>query len=1035
MKFRGLFIGIDRYKSSSISWLNCACNDARALYALFADNVEGESTLLLDQNATRVNIYTEFKKLEKVQEDDIVVVYYSGHGSESHELISYDADCDLLSKTAIPLKELLSKFKKIPSKKLILILDCCFSGGIGSKVLHIENKPKSIESTENILDQLSGEGRIIITASSSNEPAWENSRLGHGFFTYHLIQGFIGAKEVIDSGKIPLYRLLDYVNSKVTASAASIGKEQHPNLRGKIDKAFHFPIFLKGEQYIEEFPEESKAEVTSDLHSLSVYGFPISLINIWSNSIPTLNQLQLESINKYGLFKGNHLIVSAPTSSGKTMIGELAALKGLFERKRAIFLFPLKALVNDKFKYFSSIYGNFGFRTIRATGDTSDEVPLLLRGQYDVCLMTYEKFTALALGNPHVLEQIGTIVVDEVQMIADKNRGANLEFILTLLRIRRKHGIEPQTIALSAVIGDTNGLERWLDGGLLKKLDRPVPLDEGIINYTGTNKYIKSDDQTVNVIQNFVHREIRNGGSQEFIIPLVKKLVSEGKQVILFRETTGEARGAGVYLSNSLGLKPAQSVLDSLPVGDTSIATEALRQALSGGVAIHISHLGQEERLIIEESFRQPNSEIRVISATTTLAMGVNTPAEAVIIAGLEHPGIPPQPYSIAEYKNMIGRAGRLGFANRGASYLIALSPKDEISYWKDYILGTPEDLTSKFLDGSTDPRSLIIKVLTSAKSRKGDITKNVSMTSDDLIDFLEGSFGAYQQKIISGTWKWDRNKLIQALNNLESHNLILRKVDKYQLTELGWITGHCGLEVESVTRLIEALRPLGKEEINDITLLTAIQHTVEADSIYFPLNKRGFRKETISWRSELENQNVSRHVLNQLQTYSKDECSEAARLKKAVACLLWITNNTIGEMETILRRHGGLFDGAAGPIRSASSRTKDMLQATCSIAEFLHKGLDLSKRFNKLFIRLELGIPSSIFDLASFTKNQLTRGDYLSLIRANLISLDTIETTKDRVILKIINKEKLGLIRNAIKHSKEASSEEEFAKIPIYEP
>ena len=60
--------------------------------------------------------------------------------------------------------------------------------------------------------------------------------------------------------------------------------------------------------------------------------------------------------------------------------------------------------------------------------------------------------------------------------------------------------------------------------------------------------------------------------------------------------------------------------------------------------------------------------ELRVLAATTTLAMGVNTPAEAVVIAGLLHPGPESEPYSIAEYKNIVGRAGRLGFATRHAS-------------------------------------------------------------------------------------------------------------------------------------------------------------------------------------------------------------------------------------------------------------------------------------------------------------------------------------------------------------------------------
>ena len=103
------------------------------------------------------------------------------------------------------------------------------------------------------------------------------------------------------------------------------------------------------------------------------------------------------------------------------MVGELAALKGALDRRRAMFLLPLKALVNDKHRHFSAVYAPLGIRTIKATGDASPDIPQLMRGQYEICLMTYEKFAAMVMGYPHVLEQIGTLVIDEAQMIADPN--------------------------------------------------------------------------------------------------------------------------------------------------------------------------------------------------------------------------------------------------------------------------------------------------------------------------------------------------------------------------------------------------------------------------------------------------------------------------------------------------------------------------------------------------------------------------------------------------------------------------------------
>jgi helicase len=240
--------------------------------------------------------------------------------------------------------------------------------------------------------------------------------------------------------------------------------------------------------------------------------------------IPRLNQLQLEAINDYGILRSEHVVASAPTSSGKTMLGELAAVHGVLDRRRALFLMPLKALVNDKLRHFQRVYGPFGIRTIEATGETADLTPLL-RGRYDIALLTYEKFTAIALTHPYVLEQVGTIVIDEVQMIADPDRGANLEFILTLLRMRRRTGLEPQLIGLSAVIGDTNGLERWLGGRLLRRVDRPVPLDEGILTYAGAFRYLDGDTGQPQAAERFIQPLYSEGKHRDWVIPLTRRLV------------------------------------------------------------------------------------------------------------------------------------------------------------------------------------------------------------------------------------------------------------------------------------------------------------------------------------------------------------------------------------------------------------------------------------------------------------------------------------------------------------------------------
>ena len=505
----------------------------------------------------------------------------------------------------------------------------------------------------------------------------------------------------MDGNKLSVYRVLDYVTKRVVDSAAAIGKVQSPALRGSIDGELGWPVFMAGKEYFAAFPERKAPPVTADVQSLANYGFPGEIVSAWAGSIPSLNRLQIEAVNDYGLLRGEHLVVSAPTSSGKTLIGELAAVYGALQRKRALFLFPLKALANDKARYFNQIYGTFGLRTIRVTGDsTSDEILPFMRGQYDICLMTYEKCAAMLLANPYLLEQVGTIVVDEVQMIADASRGINLEFLLTMLRLRRRTGVEPLMIALSAVIGDTKGFERWLGARLLRKTERPVPLDEGVVRADGRFRYVDGVSADEKTLSAYIAPEWRKGSSQDLVIPLVKKLIAEGKSVIVFRETKGLVRGCARYLAQTLGLPPATAALAALPAGDVSVALQDLRADLQGGVGFHNADLAPDERQVIEEEFRVAK-ELRVLAATTTLAMGVNTPAEAVVVVGLMHPG--DTPYSVAEYKNIVGRAGRLGFAAHGTSYLVAMTPNDEHYYWNRYVKGSPESIQSQFLQADSD--------------------------------------------------------------------------------------------------------------------------------------------------------------------------------------------------------------------------------------------------------------------------------------------------------------------------------------------
>jgi helicase len=1007
MTFKGLFIGIDRYVSPEINWLSCANRDATALHALFTDSLGGETTLLTDGQATTAAIRECFDRLAASDPDDVVVIAFSGHGTETHELVAHDTDPYDLPATTIPLTMLGEWCARIPARRLLIVLDCCFSGGMGAKALQVEGIPRDIQSVEGKLNQISGQGRVILTASGPTEKAWESPRLGHGFLTLHLLEALQGPVEIRDRDRMGVLRLIDYVARRVVDAARQIRREQHPAVRGTFDGEFTWPVLSPGPVYQAAFPDRGRPVATAEVASLGSFGFPQAVIEAWAGEIPRLNQLQLDAINECGILRGEHLVASAPTSSGKTMLGELAAVRGALDRRRALFLLPLKALVNDKLRQFRRVYGPFGIRTVEATGETDDITPLL-RARYDIALLTYEKFTAIALTHPYILEQVGTIVIDEVQMIADESRGANLEFILTLLRMRRRDGLEPQVIALSAVIGDTNGLERWLGGRLLRRIERPVPLDEGIICSDGRFRCLDGDTGQERTVDRFIRPQYGEGKHRDWVIPLVQRLMQEGKQVIVFRETTGETRHGALYLSEALGLPSADEALTDLPVGDPSQATGHLRQVLAHGVAFHNSHLHPDERRVVEEHFRRRDTRLRVIVATTTLAMGVNTPASAVVIVGLEHPG--PQPYSVAEYKNLVGRAGRLGYTERGTSYLVATSANEEHHYWHRYVSASPEDLVSRFLNA--DPRTLIIRVLVAMGRASGGVAGN------EIIEFLESSFGSFQMEQRGGGRGWDRHTFERALDDLARHGLVEQgEGGRFHLTALGRLAGQSAVEVETLIRAVGCLRSLRAEELTDPALIAISQTSVELDGVYFPVNKRSTQKEPQHWMGELRQQGISHAVLGNLQRNVTEKMQDTVRAKKAVACLYYITGMGIEEIERAMGQFGAAFDGAAGPIRSVTGRTCDVLPMISRAAELLHAGVDLEQRTARLLLRLELGILGRAVDLARFAERGLDRSDYRRLCEAGMTTRETLAGAEDRVLLPLLGNDarKISILREAL--------------------
>jgi hypothetical protein len=418
---------------------------------------------------------------------------------------------------------------------------------------------------------------------------------------------------------------------------------------------------------------------------------------------------------------------------------------------------------------------------------------------------------------------------------------------------------------------------------------------------------------------------------------------------------------------------------------------------LQGGVGFHNSDLDRDEKHILEEEFRAPGSTLRVLVATTTLAMGINTPASSVVIVDLEHPGPMPAPYAVAEYKNMVGRAGRLGFSEKGQSFLITPNGAQEHAYWQRYVRGKPEDIVSRFPLDSGDPASLITRVLAAAERPAGESPIAAGMTSDEVVAFIGESYAASLRASREPPgWTLDPALFVRSLEQLGANGLVEKDGDeRHHLTPLGRLAGQTGTEVRSVMRLAGALRGTSAEQLNEQTLLAATQITIELDDTYVPLNKRSKNKEPGAWAPMLRRNGVAPQVVARMSYDAPDPSAPTMRAKRAAACLMWMSDMPLTAIERQLTQFGGGFD-AAGPLRGVVSRTLDLLPATVRVAQILHPDLDLREREVDLYTRLELGLPEVAAALARGLGETLSRGDYLALAAKGLLSLEALRGADD---------------------------------------
>lgn len=419
--------------------------------------------------------------------------------------------------------------------------------------------------------------------------------------------------------------------------------------------------------------------------------------------------IQSDAIAK-GLLEGKSIMVSSPTGSGKTLVGEMALLRAITSGKKGLFLVPLRALAVQIFRTMKERYEHLGVMIGLSTGDYQNSGEDL--EQFDIVVTTYERADSLLRRQSSWMSEVGTVVIDEIQTLSELGRGARLESFI----IRIKRAIEDlQLVALSATTGAPDELAEWLNCGLVISDERPVPLVYRVVTTSDRNQSVKQ---------------------------LVMTTVQGNGQAIVFHRTRREAEAQARRLADSVGRQftseektSLDQELDSVENYNLSLSTE-MRTLLRNGIAYHHAGLGYQGRRLVERLFN--SGKTRVICATTTLAAGMDLPARTVILSSIKSPVDNRQLLSANSVHQMLGRAGRPTHDKIGFGIIIAGSTGETEEVKRQYFEISVDDATEKEI--LTPKFDRINSTLNHAGSLTEQLLVILDMLSSASIEEIENS-------------------------------------------------------------------------------------------------------------------------------------------------------------------------------------------------------------------------------------------------------------------------------------------------------
>ncbi len=546
----------------------------------------------------------------------------------------------------------------------------------------------------------------------------------------------------------------------------------------------------------------------------------------------------------------------------------------------------------------------------------------------DVIIGTNEKIDSLIRHSTPWLKDVGIIIADEVHLLGDRYRGHVLEIILTRLK---EFLPDAQIIALSATINNAKDIARWLNAELVESNWRPVVLNEGIIL---DDKIQFSDGHVV---------RLNYKDSNPMISAALDGITNNG-QVLVFASTRRKAVIAAKKLASKI--KKDKSISRLIPdnsdlveelenEGELTDTVELLMELVQYGVAFHHAGLRHGVRKIIEHGFR--NNKIKILTATTTLAAGVNLPARRVIIQDLSRyeSGLGMIPIPVMEYKQQAGRAGRPKYDKFGEALIIARSPLHAIELQQRYIEGTVEPVYSTL----SNEKYLRVHLLSK-------IALDEQVTLEDLNAFLKSTYLGFLQG--SKSYVSDIYPLLAFM--VEEALILKVENDLYEITPFGKKVSHLYIDPITGVMFRNALEEIDEKSRynNVLNLLFLIAQVPD----FRPISCRA-KEQTRYWQLFLENRKRLLEIQN---PFDFEENNVMNALKSAWVLFDWINEKSEQEITST-------YGIESGDLHNLTSTSYWLIYSLGALAKLLEFD-DLHSKIEELSLRIKYGIRQQLLEL-----------------------------------------------------------------------